>query len=287
MNEGVREPVGFLCRWCLLALTLATVGTVLGAGLLGTAAVTADLEAGLVIGDSIWQLGGNVPMYLTGYINSSPIRNVSDSLLLSGRPGEWRLPVPTYKEQIHPPLLRPQAGVNRLVVAGFPYGEFAFESRQARLLVVHPGAKVFLFDARTAVSFPPKQAGMLRRCLIELSRRGEPAFFHPGPLRQFVKARKLLRQAGLDLPMLCEVKKPQDPTYVLRQAARHLNRWEHKENLCIITGDVKLARAAAGQGFTTHLLAPEGLKVQPHRHLQRHRSLGKFKEYLAAEPIAY
>ena len=243
MRSNVHEVVGFLSRWCLLALVAATVLTGAWAGALATAAVNRDRGAALVTSDAILQqakrarITGSVCPYSMGYENALLMCNVRD-----------RLPVTatTAKGRLYASIDCPRPGLTSVTVVGTPYGALAFEKRKSLLSVVEPGRTVFMLDAGLVLSVKDSNAEMLRKCVSEMEKWGGVGFFHPGPTAEFVRARRDIRELYPHLPVVCMVKDAPDSLAILRVVGRAVGA---RSRLRVITDDIRLADGAVCQRF--------------------------------------
>jgi len=159
----------------------------------------------------------------------------------------------------------------------------AFARFEATGVIVPPGRRVFLLDARLVLSALTGRANELGDCLSLLRRRGTVAIFHAGRARQFHAVRDALGHLADEMPLLCIDRTPHKPTNVLWRAASTLNR--NKAKLDVITSDADLADESQQAGFGTWLIAPGSAKGPLPKGPRHFTDLAKFKEYLAAQPI--
>lgn len=283
-----KEMAGFFCRWSLLALAGLSVPGVGATAVLATGAITSDLHAAATVPDMLWQADYAGRTYLYGY-SSIPCRYGTVALLVHwpGRGRDFIIHIAEKRlwMEIRPPL---QAGGHRLAVAGVPYGAFAFETRDVLFHVVRPGRDVFLFDARMAARALADGDDQFAACISELRRRGEVAFFHPGPLSGYFPASERLREFDASIPTVCRIGRGDGTITTIRHTTRTLNRVVQRKMTqppLIITGDEQLAGSARRSGFAVDLVRPPGAVAEAGKGLRLHEDLAKLKEYLADLPI--
>ncbi|MDY6913198.1 MAG: hypothetical protein SVT52_01890 [Planctomycetota bacterium] len=243
MHSNVREVIGFLSRWCLLALVAAAVLTGAWAGALATAAVNQDRGAALVTSDAILQqakwarVTGSISPCSMGYENALLLCNVRGRLPVTAGTGKGRL---------YADVDCPSVGLTPVTIVGTPYGALAFEKRESLLSVVEPGRTVFMLDARLVLSVKGGDAETLRECVHEMKKLGGVGFFHPGPAAEFVQARRDIRARYPRLPVVCMVKDTPDSLAILRVVGRGVGA---RDRLRVITDDARLADGAVCQRF--------------------------------------
>ena len=192
-SMSAKENVGLLCRWGLLGLTCLTAAVAASTLLTAAASVKEYRAARLVLPDEVWQPGRKA--YLAGYLHPRAGRNASN-VALCGTRGQPRIFAWGYGSRLHVHSPDSTVGTNYVEVDGLPYGPSSFTRVGAKLIIVPRETAVFLIDARTAIQFLSAQPGNFRDLLASLQRLGQTAFFHPGPLENFVDAR---RQRGAQL----------------------------------------------------------------------------------------
>jgi len=277
-----RNILGRLCRRGLLALAVLACLGVGASALHATAGIAADLHAGSVTPDMIWQADRD-KMYMISYAYPPiPQRRV---LSFVGWPGRGLIFMPSHGKHLILTVGTAPVGIHRLDVKGVPYGAFAFEKSQPIFQVVPPGCPVVMVDARLAVRALDEERQTVLEAVELLRRRGVVVFFHPGPLYEYENYRRMLREAFPDSPVACVVddKKPRDPWRTLNVTWQDLNR--PKDRPDVVTDQADLAATLARAAVFTHLIAPPESGVSENSRLRRHDSLVKFKEYLAMQPI--
>ncbi|MCK4602756.1 MAG: hypothetical protein KAU28_09840 [Phycisphaerae bacterium] len=288
MNESTKEALGFLCRWCLLALTGGIVTVVAWTSLHGTAAVGSDIEAELVLPDVIRYLGARGKYGLTGYLTISPNHEKMPVAIYAPDEGGQRLLVVS-RTMIYTRVKADRPGRVEVPILGIAYGPLAFKRCSAILQVISRERDVFLVDVRLAIDARAKGMAGFEDCLVELQSRGEVALFHSQPIEDYGRLKNHARRLGFEMPVLCvsEPNRPHDPLRTLWRTASALRRYgKDRQKPIVITGHAELAVLAARYPFKTHLIAPAKTQVSAHDMLRRHDSFVKFKEYLAARPIA-
>jgi len=282
MDTWLKETVGFLCRWGLLALAGAVVLWAAWAAMGATAAVTVDLEANVILPDTVWGAGGKI-MYATGFLSPSTRRSAAPLGLYQDQSGRlcFARAFEERKMRTYLPTLPP--GSHTLTVRGLPYSPIAFQQYQARLMVVPDATEVYMVDARLAAKGLRGSSIAMERIMAELDRLGQPVFYCPGLPERLVRLRKSLTKFP-NIPLLCVLDRHgrADPTTILGNVTRHKLRRSNRKPF-VITGDVEAARLAAKHGHYTHVVAPEGY-IPDIPNLRTHKSLSDLASHLAKEP---
>jgi hypothetical protein len=282
MLETVKELVGFLARWCLLALAAACVPVVGWAAMgAGSAAVrSGDLQ--VVLSDEIWrQSGSSQGMYVTGYFlgsastqSTGPVS--AGSQLFCVVPGfnptrvegdgrRFRAAVPYRPDS--PATSQPC----QVRLKGTPYGWAAFIHAEAICKVIPPGRSVLAVDARLVPAGLPGQDQLSQEQISQLESRGELVVFFPQAedeslqrqAERYLRFREGFRRRWPQIPVVFSPseKSPRqkddvlDPIAVLRHVAETL-RPPAGSRPTVVTADRRLAGAAAARGFPTHLIDP-------------------------------
>ncbi len=281
MPDGLKGTIGFLCRWSLLAVAAGVAAGGAWAGALATHEVVSDADVIMVVPDAV--LANPSKVEWRGWIRPPGPHGFAHAAL-SYRLGGPAIFTPTYGKRIHPQVDKHHIGVNRVTIKGNPYSAFAYQRTDALLCIVSLETDVFLLDARMALGAtdPDQLAG----CLAELRSRGQPAFFHPGPMRKFVDIRRRLRRLESSTPVIWEIMRDPEVFRAVKQFADRLRRLRPGgPKPFVVTADVELARRAAKGGFFTYLIATPRAEALP-GGVHQFESLAMFKEYLAGQPIS-
>lgn len=283
MLDSLKQLIGFLCRWTLLAMATGTMAAVVWAGALAAQEVASDVDAVMVIPDKV--LAGWSKLKWRGQIDPPGPRR-STSAALAYRPGGPALFACTYGKWIYLQVDRVHTGLNRVTVKGVPYGAFAYKRVQALLCIIPAETDLFLLDARMALAVG--DLGHLAGCLEELRGRGQPVFFHAGPVDEFLEIRRSLRRLESITPMTCEMLSKPRAFVAVRRLAGRLGRYRKgAQKPFLVTADIELARRASKgkKGFPTYLITSPPAKALSGR-VHQLESLAKFKEYLAGQSIS-
>lgn len=262
-------------------MATGTMAAVVWAGALAADEVASDVDAVIVVPDGV--LAGWSELGWRGRIDPpGPVRSASAALAY--RPGGPALFARTYGKWIYLQLDRVHSGLNRVTVKGMPYGAFAYKRVQALLCIIPAETDLFLLDARMALAVG--DLGHLAGCLEELRGRGQPVFFHAGPIGEFLEIRRRLRRLESITPITCQMLPKPRASRAVRRVAGRLRRYgKVAQKPFLVTADSELARWAGKKGFPTYLIASppaEALSGGIHQL----ESLAKFKEYLAGESIS-
>lgn len=280
MRDDLKEPIGFLCRWSLLAVAAGILAAGAWAGALAADKAASDVDAVMVVPDAV--LASWAKMKWRGCVDPPAMPGLCTAL--SYRPGGPAIFALTYGKWIYLQVDRPHCGVNRITIKGTPYGAFAYQRIDALLCIISAETDVFLLDARMAWSV--EDLDQLPGCLEELRRRGQPVFIHAGTTRKFVEVRRRLRKLESSTPVVWEIMtKPQTFKGITYFANRLGRSRPGRPKPFLVTADVALARLADEDDFLTYLIAPPPEKALSGT-IHRLESLAKFKEYLAGQPIS-
>ena len=282
MDTRFNESVGFLCRWGLLVLAGAVIVWAAWAAVAATAAVTADLEASVILPDTVWGAGGKI-MYATGFLSASMRRSAAPLGLYQDQSGRlcFARGLEERKMRTYLPTLPP--GSHTLTVRGLPYSPIAFQQYQARLMVIPDATEVYMVDARLAAEGLRSNSIAMERIMAELDRLGQPVFYCPSLPERLVRLRESLTKFP-NVPLLCVLDRHgrADLTTTLRNVTRHKLRRSNRKPF-VITGDAEMARLAAERGFYTHVVAPEGY-IPNVPNPRAYKSLSGLASHLAKEP---
>lgn len=285
--SNLRVAVAFLARWGLLgAAGLIVAGAVAGAAY-KAGHLPRSFTVFCILPDSLWGQGkiqsyrekGN-PIYMAGVYD---LRGLGPSpKLFCSQDSQSLRRVLRGKYEIWPRIVAPHLGPNLVSLTGAPYSSLAFQRELATLTVVPQNKKIFLLDSHWLVPAWREQRERVMALLVQCWRLGQPAVVHPGPLDAFVRDRDELRQASLDLPILCTG---------LRAASTMAGLWNvvstlQGQSLNVITDDPVFAVEAAadpGKRYHVHLLAPTAVLDRP--RLTSYPSAAKLEETLASQPI--
>jgi len=284
------EKLGFLCRWALLAMTATIVLIVSWAGLTGTMAISSNLETTMLIPDAVWRQGTAMPS-LHGFLDGPAPHPLIPLFVYQGYFGHLRFTQTNCDRDAVISYL-PASGTHRVTLRGLPYGPMAFKQHQAVLTVVPDPETVYLLDARFLAGIErsdkreDKQNAI--RITRELARLGQVVLVFPG-------RRKLLKHLSTELDQYRDIpwvfslcKGHRELPDVIASIARNLRhrnktyRGNHRKPY-VITGDVKLAIATAGQNHYTHLVGTENTPENLPELIRMHANPKELAEHLAKE----
>ena len=280
MHEGVREAVGFVCRWVLLGLSGVVVLVAAGASVTAAASVAVDLRASVTVPDEIHRLGSLGRYRLGGRVKPDRYRGKSYiTVHTPGSAGPRHAWISGGVLIAHPSA--PGTGLHRVHCTGLPYGPFTFYDDEALLLVVAQDARVFVVDARLPAALSEPGRKELRAALAELRPSGHVAFLTLGAEAEFAAARALVRGLAPEAPLLGDLRTPVRPVALrrLRQALRHIGL----AKVTLITADAELAAAAAGRGGAmpaTHFIGPADVRFAGLDKLARYDSVAQWRRRL-------
>ena len=286
------EIVGFLCRWCLLAVAGITVVAVAWSSVMAATEAPTRWDGEIVFGDVLWMHDAPVDMMSFGYALPPPRDDNEPVLLCQGPDGQvWLVRIGALADEVASPeagvaqvyLERPVMGVNVVRLVGVPYGHRAFESIRLNVLVLPSDRPVLLLDAKTILPLAQDSPEGARGLIDALAGRGEPVWITSGPQREFVRQRRELRRLAPEAPLVLVDTASQIDRGWLRRFLRRSNA--RSAPVALVTADELLAADGAALRTTTHLIAPTQAAPAAVRFITRHPSLAKFKDYVHAEPI--
>ena len=283
------EIVGFLCRWCLLAVAGITVVAVAWFSVMAATEAPRRWDGEMVFGDVLWMRDTPVNMMSLGYA-LPPLRNDNEPVLLcQGPDGQVSLvwmralagratPLEAGGAQVH--LDRPAMGVNVVRLVGVPYGHRAFQSVRLNVLVLPSDRPVLLLDAKTLLPLAQNSPEGARGLIDALAGGGEMVWIASGPQGEFVRLRRELRRVAPEAPLVLVDTASQIGRGRLRVFLRQSNALSAP--VALVTADELLAANGAALRLTTHLIAPAQAAAPS---ITRHSSLAKFKDYVHTRPI--
>jgi len=246
MTEEIKEPIGFLCRWLLLALAGLSVAGAAWAGVSSTFGLRERLSMRMICPDHVSR-GGKRATGLT--LVTGPARHANRSLLLLVLP-DGRLMTPIFWRGLWvQPYYGPDAspGVRSAVIQGMPYGPLTLQRRQVAVHVLTREQPVVVVDARLALAGDaPRTVDALRR----LGRLGAVVLYYPGQPHGFPRVHEQSRGRFAGTPILC---RQQDAT--VDDLAARFPASVFRSNYVVVTGDAELADGLARRG-PTYLVAP-------------------------------
>ena len=279
MESDRKEALGFVCRWFLLAMASAGVAA---AAYVGVVAASPRQDVSRAIVSDGVSVGPIVEM---------PARLVP-------RPRDWRnarlllrcggqLACAEYQET-DPFYLKLQgAGGDDLEtrVFGVPYVYVMFGGDPGRMRLLPPGRRVFLIDSSVSLAGMGREPALWGRALVEMKRRGDLVFFHPGPAEDFEAFRADLRRKGLQAPVVCAFAEADPSRASLARAYYCLGGNARKGDPGdVLTDRESLAVRAAGLQFRSHWFVPPGAaRKQIPPGVQAHHGLEDFIRSFAGE----
>ncbi len=283
MNHHVREVLGFLCRWALLALTAAALPAGFYVATLPGITLTEDRAANFVVPDGLRREPVAMGVYLRGYLRPELGYPSSPVAMTSTPGGETSVSVGS-GVIIYPAVIGPSAGVHRVSIRGVPYSPLAFKRAEALLALAGPKQHVFLIDAELFQGLSPADRTAFDALMSELDGRGMVAFFLEGTMDAYLAIKDLLGRSYPTRPLLWHG--PAKEGWYL--TIGHLGK-DVLENSSVITADAALAGAAVKRGIRADLIGAEPLPAPGDAGslLSPHASIAILKESLATQPIGH
>ncbi len=285
MNENTREGMGFLCRWTLLTLTVATMVAVALSCLMGAAATT-ETDWDVVIPDGLCRENPTDRTSLKGYC-SRELDNMFPPLGIT----VWDTSDYKFTDRgFNFSASRSEIGQKVVEIRGVPYGPFAFQRRTGNLYIIPVYREVFLIDLRLAVEARQEGNADFEECLARLSRQGSVALALCEKIGNYRSAVRSAAELRFDVPVLCaDNPKLFEPLRTLWRARNMLKRSKNDDSCPVfITGNMELAVLAARDRIPTRFVGKysptpddiEKLRVPPGM-MRRFESFAEFKESLA------
>ncbi len=281
MDESLKEAVGFLCRWTLLALAVAGTVLVGWASLAAAAAAAAPRRTPAPIVSDEIVVAPMSQRHVIAHLSDSARIDLYTQFLFLPPDSRPRM-VYGSRRKMYVLLEDLPPGSHRVHLQGIPYGTFAFEEMQGLCKVIAPGSEVLLFDARLYET--PEGAMELPRTLREARRSLEVVLIHPGPLESYRRLHREIRLRSSGVPYVFFTREPHNNMRTLNHVAWSLNRlWTNRPPL--VTADAELASVASAQGFPTQWIHPEPDERIEKRGVRRYESLSHFRRWLRARSL--
>ena len=282
------EKLGYLCRWGLLALAATVLLATALAGLSGAMAISADLKADLLLSDAVWRQGSPMPS-LRGYLDKTRSYNTTPLIMLQDHLGNLRFSRSySSHNEIVSWLPKPPAGQHKLTLTGLPYGPMAFVRKETAMWIVPRGMTVYLVDVRFLVDVEKNDKQAAIRIARGFTNLGQIVLICPPDTDTLKRlSTELIRYN--DIPRVFSLRKDKgDPMSVITTITNHLrNRSKARQEIAVkpyvVTGEVKLAVAAAGKKHFTHLVAPANAPSDLPEMIRLHTSADKLADHLADE----
>lgn len=281
MEDRIGEPVGFLCRWSLLALVGAIVLAAVSAMLTTAGAAIRNVSPNMAVGDVVCEESRKRDVVVVG-IPLPAMETAAPAMVLGSVSGGPLMLSVGYGGYIVMRLPRPKTGRYQLRLIGVPYGPMAFYSDDVLVRVLPADEKVFLVDDRLALSIGPNQRSAWRQAVALMRRYGEFAVFHSGSASQLAAVRDRIRRAYHQAPVLFDDAGKGDSLRTLFRTSWALNprRRRGKRRPRVITADADLARRAAAKGFGVYLVSPSPAAAM--RRVTVFASFGALRDRLVA-----
>ncbi|MHC4985997.1 MAG: hypothetical protein ACYTFO_07560 [Planctomycetota bacterium] len=285
--SDLKEILGFLARWTVLALVvLIGVGIVSVAVQAGGEAVP-ESAGHLAFGDVLWFR--ETPIATACYGQTVPAMRGSEEWLIGQAPGEQfalLLMARTMLVDVYATIVRdPVAvdGVGTLRLAGIPYSRRAFQSTDLVALVERPDRAIWLLDSGLLIDDARRRPALAGDLIDLLDREGRAICLFGGVPEDFAATRRVFRALRPEMPLVY--------TDIFNPIRRHLlgkllsETGADRGGVFLLTDNLTFATRAARLGVTVHWIAP-GTGEPPPPGVVRHASVSKFKESLARWPIS-
>lgn len=275
MHDTIKEILGFLSRWTLLAMAAVCAACVAWAAAVGVMAAGGEWPR-VVLSDQIRQSG--TARFVPGRIEPN-VGTDSSLELISWPPG--RRGETAYTTQILALVAMEKEaplGLHPVHITGSPYGQFAFCQDSARCLVIPPGRRVLAVDVRLL-----EAPGQVEAFIERVAGVAEVVLVRPGPVTS-PAAQQALRDAVMkrcpQTLLVYSTSLPGKATDALASIAGSLGRKDHA-GVEFVTGDALLADAAAAERYKTYWVAGEEVGgIQP-RGAGRYDTMARLAAELA------
>ena len=283
MHDGVLEIAGFACRWCLFALAGAVVIAGSWTGLAGVGFAPRASRRSVVAVDRMCEQFDGGPINVPLHHVESPAARGATHVMVSLPDGSQGADSSRRGDRSRVWVRRGLPGRVALRFVGHPYGPLAFEHAAAAVVIVPPGRRRFIVDARAPLAAAGAEALAWRGCLEQLARAGSVAFLFVGPIGDYRAARARLgliaagaavEYAGRDDSTVCtrlwRIRLALNPT---GEKTRPLPS--------LVTSRPALAVLTGSRGYPTHLIAPGQTPIAGARYVERHASVVEFAGHIA------
>jgi len=279
MQGAWKEAIGFLSRWCLLALACISV-LVVGSAAVRAASGAAEMrDVRMVLSDAIWQRWKTPTV--VGYLVSSQEVSAKEQFI-SYLPGQEPNLTIGLEERVFADVPSWGEGLHEVVVEGNPYGDFAFQKCRAICKLISDAETVFAIDARLADRRLAEDSAGFTDVLGTIEQLGEVILFASGTPAEYERLRARLQQRYPTIPVVFSTRRNPDAMHSLQAIRWTLNRGRGPRPQ-VITEDEDLARTAASQGFTTRLITPSAAGPAARGRLTRYASFALLGRALKEE----
>jgi len=277
----MKKMTGYLCRWCLLALSAALVLASSVAIVAETTGMPGDVANDMVLSDALWARPGPFRLALFGRITSGWAGWDMDRVLARGADQSLSL-VAISPTGIAPSVKGPPDGHSAIDIMPLPYTREAFYRWSVQLVVLTGSERVYMIDAELARPSPSPQ---MRRLLADLRKRGPTVFICTGTGERFAGFRRLVDRLDDEAMLICTNRHGQ-LTSLAKYYLDDSGLSNVRKHLTVITDNPACARQTVSMLVRTYLVGRHG----PHRaptsdYLTQHDTVEQLREYLNWTPM--
>jgi len=281
MYGSIKEVIGFLSRWTLLALAS---GILLGgawSGMLAASGVAADIRARVILPDAASDPPEGQPVRWIGHLDT--LRYHKMPLFLCHADYQRKPTVAiALKEKLVVVVSDPRMGPQRVHLRGIPYGPMAFRRHNPTVLIVPEDERILLVDARLAHRAVTEGAEGFRESLAAMRRTGQYVLVDFGDAEEFASRAGTLRRMFPDTALLWPV--PVRPALAAKLAfVGHCFGRRDRANLFLVTSDAETALSAARANVRVHYISGSGGPVEPHPLIHRHDGFDALRQGLLSD----
>ncbi|MFP4053430.1 MAG: hypothetical protein ACLFV7_06155, partial [Phycisphaerae bacterium] len=249
MDQHVKETTGFVCRWLLLAVSVAGILAAAGATAAGLVSMSLSRKGSMAVSDTFAEKPGQKAWVVARATGKSMNAENNAMFSLSLSDGVLRLH-PGYQGASYHQVATPAGSPERLKLIPSPYGPMPFRTFEGRSATIPPEREVWILDARLLKDVP---IGELSEVANALPGTAELIVIQSGPPEELARQGLAVRRAIPRALVFCSLGKQQPFRPTFRRARQALQRQDHR-GLHVVTPDGTDALALARQGVSVHLV---------------------------------
>ena len=245
--DHLKEVLGFLARWCVLAIACASLLGVVWLALAAGNSAAQDPPQ-IIVSDAMVRQGPSA--YMTGYYE--PAAAESSDIMAGPLGGQFHLGVCAWPN-MYLFISDIKTGSQSISVSGLPYSPLEFCQANPRLLALPEGKTGVLIDYRLAIEATDTQRQVLKSVIARLSHKYGVAFIHSGPAAAAAQDKVTLMRLGYDQPLIWQ--SPIEKNWLSTVRAVQDALKTHPQDLAVVTADLSLAQMLERHGYEAHLIS--------------------------------
>jgi len=279
-----KEMIGYISRWCALALSMALVLAAATAVGRATPLMSHTDHPRLVISDGLIVGDETFNQLLLGLIDPHPLQWDERHVLVSD-PAHHVSMVPMWSNGLPVRMTHLPVGRSSMSVSAVPYGREAFDRWRFNVLSLTGDERLFMVDARMADLSGPEPSPQMLSLLTDLKRRGIVVFVATGAGKDFAELRRRALTADNDAIVICSASH-QWPVMALPGNFLKDTRLGELKGLVVITGNRTSAAQTTKESIRTYLVGQEKTdRPGPENpYLTSYQTLAELRSYIKRHP---